>query len=88
MRRRKRAILPFCLIRDGAREEVSWLNVRFAPHNLVTPMAEESRIQRSTPTTSPILRARLTPCAKHATLGLLIVVFSGILTIGNSQVAY
>ena len=37
MRRRKRAILPFCLIRDGTREEVSWLNVRFAPDNLVTP---------------------------------------------------
>src|SRR5438270_20825 len=31
------AILPFCLIRDGAREEASWLNVRFAPENLVTP---------------------------------------------------
>src|SRR2546429_5044756 len=51
-------------------------------------MAEESRIQRSTPTTSPILRARLTPCAKHATLGLLIVIFSGIHTIGNLRVAY
>src|SRR5438128_6451579 len=50
-------------------------------------MAEESRIQRSTPTTSPIC-ARLTPCAKHATLGLLIVIFSGILSIGNLRVAY
>ena len=36
-RRGKRAILTFCLIRDGAWEEVSWLNVRFAPDNLVTP---------------------------------------------------
>ncbi len=77
----------FCLIRDGAWEEVSWLNVRFAPDNLVTPWQKRAVSNGPRP---PLLlfRARLTPCAKHATLGLLIVVFSGILSIGNLRVAY
>lgn len=47
MKSRKKAVLTlnfllnlhviYHLIRDGTREEVSWLNVRFAPDNLVTP---------------------------------------------------
>jgi hypothetical protein len=43
MRRRKCAILPFCLIRDGTWEEVSERNVRFAPDNLVTPWQKRSQ---------------------------------------------
>ncbi len=49
-------------------------------------MAEENRFQRPTPTTSRILLLFLTP-PKKAASGLPIVVFSGILSIGNLRVA-
>ena len=50
-------------------------------------MTEENRFQRPTLTTRANL-ALVSDIPKKATSGLLIVVFSGILSIGNLRVAY